>query len=63
MESRLIPINAVISLATSDGINPAVLADHGYRVAGLEVPVKTPIGSVVIDVVVANGGHRPHLGH
>ncbi|MEV0830930.1 MULTISPECIES: hypothetical protein [Streptosporangiaceae] len=59
MENRLIPINAVIALATTDGINPAVFADHGYRVAGLEIPVRTPVGSVVIDIVIANGstGH------
>ncbi|MGW6496846.1 hypothetical protein [Nonomuraea angiospora] len=59
VESRLIPINAVISLATPDGINPAVLADQGYRVAGLEVPVGKSGSSVVVDVVLANGdtGH------
>ncbi|MFI7049044.1 hypothetical protein [Streptosporangium sandarakinum] len=59
MESRLIPINAVISLATPDGINPAVFADHGYRVAGLEVPLGAQGQSVVADLIVANGdtGH------
>ncbi|MBG0813240.1 hypothetical protein [Planomonospora sp. ID82291] len=49
----------MIDLATPDGINPAVLAEHGYRVAGLEAPVTTPAGNVVIDVILANGntGH------
>ncbi len=59
LERRLIPINAMLDLATPDGINPAVLAEHGYRVAGLEVPVSTSLGNVVIDIVIANGntGH------
>lgn len=59
MERRLIPVNAVIGLATSDGVNPAPLAERGYRVAGLEIPVTTTAGNVVIDVVIANGdsGH------
>jgi hypothetical protein len=59
LERRLIPINAMIDLATPDGINPAVLANHGYRVAGLEVPIATAAGNVVVDVVIANGdtGH------
>lgn len=59
MESRLIPINAVVSLTTPDGINPAVFADHGYRIAGLEVSLGASGQSVVADVIASNGdtGH------
>lgn len=52
MEDRLVPINALIGLVTPHDVNPSPLADMGYRLAALEVPVVTPEGKVVIDVVL-----------
>lgn len=59
LEERLIPINALLSLVESDGINPPVLRQHGYQLAGLEVPMASGGSRVVADVVLANGatGH------
>lgn len=54
MEERLIPLNAVLDLATPSGINRAALAEAGFQVAGLEVPCVTPAGSVVVDIVLAH---------
>jgi hypothetical protein len=55
VEKRLLPINAIIGLATSDGLNPAPLAEAGFDIAGLEVPcLTTEGGTVVIDGVLAN---------
>lgn len=59
MEERLIPLNAILDLATPGGTSRAVFADAGYTVAGLEVPCVTPSGNVVIDVVLAH----PTTGH
>lgn len=53
------PINAVLDLALADGLNPAPLAVAGWRVACLEVPVLTELGTVVCDVVLFNAG----IGH
>lgn len=59
MERRLLPVNAVLDLALVDGLNPAPLADAGWEIAGLEVPVVTSAGTVVCDVVLFNAasGH------
>ena len=59
METRLVPVNAVLDLSLPDGLNPAPLAAAGWRVAALEVPVRTAVGTVVCDVVLfdANAGH------
>jgi len=59
VERRLLPVNAVLDLALVDGLNPAPLADAGWQIAGLEVPVVTSAGTVVCDVVLFNGatGH------
>jgi hypothetical protein len=54
VEARLIPINAVLDLALADGLNPAPLAAAGWRVVGLEIPIVTPAGTVVCDVVLFN---------
>jgi hypothetical protein len=54
VEERLVPINALIGLATPDGLNRAVLAEAGFEIAGLEIPCLTDAGTVVIDVVLAN---------
>jgi hypothetical protein len=59
VEPRLTPINAVLDLALADGLNPAPLAAAGWRVACLEVPVLTELGTVVCDVVLFNDG----IGH
>jgi hypothetical protein len=36
VESRLVPVNAILDLALADGLNPAPLADAGWAVAALE---------------------------
>ena len=59
MESRLIPVNAILDLALADGLNPAPLADAGWAVAALEVPVRASGRTVVCDVVLFN----PQAGH
>lgn len=59
MESRLVPVNAILDLALADGLNPAPLADAGWAVAALEVPVKVSGETVVCDVVLFN----PRAGH
>jgi hypothetical protein len=59
VESRLVPVNAVLDLAIADGLNPAPLADAGWSVAALEVPVKVSGETVVCDVVLFN----PADGH
>lgn len=45
-------------LAKGD-VNPAALAEAGFRLAGLEVPIVGPDGRVVVDVVLfhADRGH------
>jgi hypothetical protein len=53
------PVNAVLDLALADGLNPAPLATAGWRVACLEVPVLTELGTVVCDVVLFNAS----IGH
>lgn len=59
MESRLVPVNAVLDLALTDGLNPAPLARAGWAVAALEVPVRASEEIVVCDVVLFN----PQAGH
>lgn len=59
MEPRLVPVNAVLDLSLADGLNPASLADAGWAVAALEVPVRVGAGTVVCDIVLFNAraGH------
>jgi hypothetical protein len=52
MEDRLVPINAILDLATPDLLNPAALAEAGWEVRAAEVPVNVPDGRVVIDLVL-----------
>jgi hypothetical protein len=59
VESRLVPVNAILDLALADGLNPAPLADAGWAVAALEVPVRASGETVVCDVVLFN----PQAGH
>lgn len=54
MERRLLPVNAVLDLALADGLNPSPLANAGWQVTGLEVPVVTEAGTVVCDIVLFN---------
>jgi hypothetical protein len=59
VESRLVPVNAILDLALADGLNPAPLADAGWTVSALEVPVKVNGETVICDVVLFN----PLAGH
>jgi len=59
VETRLVPVNAILDLALADGLNPAPLADAGWAVAALEVPVGVSGETVVCDVVLFN----PQAGH
>jgi hypothetical protein len=59
VESRLVPVNAILDPALADGLNPAPLADAGWAVAALEVPVRVSGETVVCDVVLFN----PQAGH
>lgn len=43
------PLNAWIALMTGEGGWPAPLRDSGFRLLGLEQPVTTPAGLVVVD--------------
>lgn len=52
MEERLRPINGLLGLTAVSDINAPALRDAGFRVAGLEVPVTTPLGKVVVDLVL-----------
>lgn len=54
VDRRLVPLNGVLDLATPDGLNPAPLARAGWRIVGLEVPVKTELSTVIIDLVLFN---------
>lgn len=54
MHARLRPLNALIGLCTPGDLNPAPLHDAGFRIAGLEVPVRTSAGNVVVDVLLAH---------
>lgn len=54
MHPRLRPVNALIGLCTPGDLNPAVLYDAGFRVAGLEIPALSPAGRVVIDVLLVH---------
>lgn len=52
MEDRLKPVNALLGLVTAGDINPPVLGQTGYALAGLEVPITGPNGTVVVDVLL-----------
>lgn len=52
VERRLIAVNAIIALCNSGHLYPDVLKRSGYYVAGIEVPVVTDDGTVVIDIVM-----------
>lgn len=52
MDERLRPLNGLLGLVIGDGLFPAPFKDAGFAVAGLEVPTRTPLGNVVIDVLL-----------
>lgn len=54
MHDRLKPVNALLGLCIPGDLNPPVLHDAGFRIAGLEIPVLTPTGRVVIDVLLVH---------
>ncbi|SRR6266496_1504898 len=51
LEQRLVPINAFVGLCRASPPWPATLAEVGFRLAALEVPVGTPLGTVTLDGV------------
>ncbi len=56
MEERLLPVNATLGLTISCGVGPAPLADAGYRLVGIEVPVTCRSGATVtVDLVFLRG--------
>lgn len=52
MEDRLVPINGFLCLLQSNDVVQPVLAEAGFRLAGLEVPADAADGSVVIDGLI-----------
>lgn len=53
MEQRLLPVNALLGLASPGDDRVGLLAAAGFRVVGIEVPVTGSLGKVVVDVVLA----------
>ncbi|MDJ0769821.1 MAG: hypothetical protein QNJ12_13550 [Ilumatobacter sp.] len=55
MDRRLVPVNAFIALAARGPSSwPSPFADAGYRLEGLEIPLHTQNGLVVVDAVAFN---------
>ena len=53
VEPRLVPLNALIGLCSDPGmLYPTTLADSGYQLLGIEVPVNRGDGGVVVDAVM-----------
>lgn len=53
MESRLVPLNALIGLCSDPGmLYPTTLSDSGYKLRGLETPVTRESETVVVDAVM-----------
>lgn len=50
--ARFLPVNAILALCGTGDVYPAPLRTLGFVVAGLEVPVHSADGPVVIDVVL-----------
>ena len=51
VDARLLPLNAFIGLCTPDHLWPSPLAELGYTIRGLEIPVTVGDGRVVVDAV------------
>lgn len=54
MEQRLRPVNGLMALCIPGDVHQPVLHEAGFEVAGLEVPVLTPEGKVVVDVLLVH---------
>jgi hypothetical protein len=52
MEDRLLPLNAVVGLVTPHDPNPAVLHDAGFRLVGLETPMRGQASRVTVDAIL-----------
>jgi hypothetical protein len=52
VEPRLLPLNGLLTLVTRGDINRPVLAEAGFRVVGLEIPVVGTGGKAVIDILL-----------
>lgn len=52
MDARLLPVNAILGLLTAGDVNSPTLSDHGFVLAGLEVPIVGPDGRVDADLVI-----------
>ena len=53
MESRIVPLNALIALCSDRGmLYPTTFLDSGYQLSGIEVPASGNGESVVIDAVM-----------
>lgn len=62
MDARLIPINACIGLLSPPGTSwPNPLYSAGYKLVALELPLDTPEGRVVADVVAFDSGTNRFL--
>jgi len=53
VEQRLLPVNALLGLASPGDDRVGLLAAAGFRVVGIELPVTGSMGKVVVDVVLA----------
>lgn len=60
--SRLEPVNAALALLIGHDVWPSVLADAGFRLEGLEVPVRNAHGGTELDVVAIHSGMNLLLG-
>jgi hypothetical protein len=54
VEARLRPVNTLLGLTTRGNLIQPVLADIGFRVAGLEIPVVLGADRVVIDLLLVH---------
>jgi len=58
VERQLLPVNALIALCSTGDVYPAPLADAGYHLSGVEVPVVVGNGKVVVDAVFFRPDHN-----
>jgi hypothetical protein len=62
VEDRLIPLNAFIGLCVPDHLWPSPLAQVGYTLAGIEVPVGVDDRTVVFDAIAFRQSQNRVLG-
>jgi hypothetical protein len=58
VEHRLVPVNALIALCLPGDVYPTPLANAGYHLSGIDVPVVAGDGKVVIDAVLFRPDHN-----